>query len=328
MVVKKFGLAAAALAMFAAPLPTISASARDDGIGLASLNATQDAALLRQLSAIVSEMPSARVGITAIDMDSGRQVSINGDQPFPMASTVKIAVAATFLDMVDQGTRRLDQSFPLMIRVAGDTADGRAAVRPGMSLTAQSLIELSITKSDNQATDALIAAVGGTRAVTAWLQKNSLSGLRIDRDIATLVRDDSAKNDPLRMVDRRDTSTPQAMVHVLTALYRGDVLSAQSRAVLLGAMSRCQTGRNRLKALLPQDTLVAHKTGTLWGQTSDVGFIRLPDGRNMAIAVYVAGQQSHTAHAGTIAAVARTVYDNFTPTLASAAAADRSLAAR
>ena len=184
--------------------------------------------------------------------------------------------------------------------------------RPGMSLTAQSLIELMITKSDNQATDAILHAVGGPSAVTRWLRNAGITGQRIDRDIATLLRDDLAKNDPSLGLDRRDSSTPAAMVRLLAALDRGEVLSPQSRAVLIGAMSRCLTGKTRIPALLPAGTMVAHKTGTLWAQTSDVGIIRLPDGRKVALAVFVTGQESHAAQARVIAQVARAVYDSYT----------------
>ena len=193
-------------------------------------------------------------------------------------------------------------------------SDGRVITRPGMSLTAQSLIELMITKSDNQATDAILHAVGGPQAVTRWLRNAGITGQRIDRDIATLLRDDLAKNDPSLGLDKRDSSTPAAMVRLLAALDRGEVLSPQSRAVLIGAMSRCLTGKTRIPALLPAGTMVAHKTGTLWAQTSDVGLIRLPDGRKVALAVFVTGQESHAAQARVIAQVARAVYDSYTRT--------------
>ena len=47
---------------------------------------------------------TGRIGIAAIDLfDRGRRSSILGDQPFPMASTSKIAIAAAYLEGVDQG---------------------------------------------------------------------------------------------------------------------------------------------------------------------------------------------------------------------------------
>ncbi len=297
----------AALALLAAPLPAQTVFAQESDFASASL----DRALESQLRAIVANS-GGRIGIYAADIDGPRTATINANQAFPMASTVKVAIAATYLQAVDEGRLRLDNSYPLRIGTGLTGPDGRVITREGMSLTAQSLIELMITKSDNQATDAVLSAVGGPSAVNRWLLASGIAGLRVDRDIATLLRDDREKNDPVLGLDKRDTVTPAAMVQLLGALHRGQVLSPQSRAVLLGAMSRCQTGKTRIRALLPEGTLVAHKTGTLWAQTSDVGIIRLPDGRNVALAVYVTGQSSHAAQAQTIAQVARTVYDSFT----------------
>ena len=300
-------IAFAALALVAAPLPAQSVNAQESDFASTSL----DRALESQLRAIVANS-GGRIGIYAADIDGPRTATINPNQAFPMASTVKVAIAATYLQGVDEGRLRLDTAYPLRIGTGLTGSDGRVITREGMSLTAQSLIELMITKSDNQATDAVLSAVGGPSAVNRWLLASGIAGLRVDRDIATLLRDDREKNDPVLGLDKRDTVTPAAMVQLLGALYRGQVLSPQSRAVLLGAMSRCKTGKTRIPALLPEGTLVAHKTGTLWAQTSDVGIIRLPDGRNVALAVYVTGQSSHAAQAQTIAQVARTVYDSFT----------------
>lgn len=300
-------VALAALALVAAPLPGQAVNAQESNFASASL----DRALESQLRAIVANS-GGRIGIYAADVDGPRTATINANQAFPMASTVKVAIAATYLQGVDEGRLRLDTSYPLRIGTGQTGSDGRVITREGMSLTAQSLIELSLTKSDNQATDAILSAVGGPAAVNRWLLASGIVGLRVDRDIATLLRDDLQKNDPVLGLDKRDTVTPAAMVQLLGALHRGQVLSAQSRAVLLGAMSRCKTGKTRIPALLPEGTLVAHKTGTLWAQTSDVGIIRLPDGRNVALAVFVTGQSSHAAQAQTIAQVARTVYDSFT----------------
>src|SRR3982750_349965 len=54
---------------------------------------------------------SADVGIAALDLNTGEAVSIKGNTPFPMASTVKGAVAALYLAQVDHGRRTLDDTI-------------------------------------------------------------------------------------------------------------------------------------------------------------------------------------------------------------------------
>ena len=78
-------------------------------------------------------------------------------------------------------------------------------------------------------------------------------------------------------------------------------------------MERCQTGKTRLKGMLPQGTVVAHKTGTLGGVADDVGVITLPgDAGHVAISVFTkASIKPEEASEKAVAEVARTVYDYF-----------------
>ncbi len=261
--------------------------------------------------AAYADAGQGRIGVAALDLATGRMVSVLGDQPFPMASTSKIAIVATYLEGVDRGRWKLSDQFPLMVPVrSAKYSSAVAPVRPGQVMSAQSLIELAITRSDNQATDALLAAVGGPAAVNRWMRSAGLTGMRLDRDIATLVRDDG-EHDPARTVDLRDSATPVAMVQLLSGLYQGKWLTPQSRAVLLGAMERCITGKTRMRALLPADAKVAHKTGTLNNTASDVGIINTPDGRAIAVAIYVTGQGGKANRAARIASIARVVYDGY-----------------
>ena len=159
--------------------------------------------------------PAGRNGGAAVDLSTGHGISVMGDQPFPLASTGKVAIVATFLDGVDQGRFSLSDRYPLMVPVPSRKfSTEKAPVRAGAMLSAEQLIELAITRSDNHATDALLAAIGGPQAVTRWLRKSGITGIRLDRDIATMVRDDG-EIDPARAIDLRDSTTPQAMACLL-----------------------------------------------------------------------------------------------------------------
>ena len=284
-----------------APAPGAAAFAPARGYG--TLLDTQIAAL--------ASAERGRIGVAALDLTSGRTVAVMGDQPFPLASTGKVAIVATFLDGVDQGRFHLYDQYPLMLPVPSHKFAGPVApVRPGPSYSAQELIELALTRSDNHATDALLAAIGGPQAVDRWLRHVGVGEMRLDRDIATLVRDDGAVN-PATTIDVRDSTTPLAMVRLLSGLYEGQWLSPSSRDVLLGAMSRCQTGLHRMRAAIPDEALVGHKTGTLANTSSDVGMIRTPDGHTIAVAIYVTGQGSKPGREQRIAAITRAIYEGY-----------------
>jgi beta-lactamase class A len=209
---------------------------------------------------------------------------------------------------VDKGRWSLDDRFPLMIPVKSAKYSGdRAPVRAGQYLSGRELIEYSLIHSSNTATDALLAAVGGPAAVNRWIRSAGIEGMRIDRDIATLVRDDGEFN-PATTVDLRDSATPLAMAQLLSGLFQGKWLSPRSRVFLLTTMERCETGKRRMRALLPSDARVAHKTGTLSNTASDVGIIQAPDGHAYAVAIYVTGQGGKSGRDARIASISRTIY--------------------
>src|SRR5436190_9103780 len=237
--------------------------------------------LEQQLGYLIANK-SADVGIAALDLNTGETVSIKGNTPFPMASTVKVAVAALYLAQVDHGRRSLD-----------DTIKGQSA---------RSLMRRMLIHSDNVATDILLKDLGGPTALHDWLQQNGVSGLRVDRTIAQLLSD---RRD---LWDHRDSSTPTAMVDLLRRIYRAELIKPQSRNYLLDLMSQCETGKNRMKAMLPFGTPVEHKTGTLDGLTDDVGFITMPDGHRIAVAIFTRGGADRPR---TIAESARAIYDGF-----------------
>jgi len=178
-------------------------------------------------------------------------------------------------------------------------------------MSARDLIELAITRSDNQAADGLLRVVGGPAAVNDWVHRAGIRDFSLDRDIYTLVREDGAI-DPAHQVDMRDSATPMAMASLLKGVYDGRWLSASSRNVLLGAMGRCRTGPQRIPGQLPDGVDVAHKTGTLYDTSSDVGIVTGPDGHAIAMAIYVTGGKSnHKYRFEKIGTIARAVYDGY-----------------
>jgi beta-lactamase class A len=241
--------------------------------------------LEQELQSLVANK-SADVGIAALDLDTGETLSVKGSTPFPMASTVKVAIAALYLSQVDHGMRSLD-----------DKING---------VPVRTLMSRMLIHSDNHAADILFKADGGPTAVHNWLRDNGVEGVRVDRTIAQLL---AAHRD---LWDRRDSSTPVAMVDLLKRIYKGELVSVESRNYLLGLMAQCATGRNRMKWLLPAGTRVAHKTGTLDGLSDDVGFITMPNGHHVAVAIFARGGSDRPR---TIAQAARTIYDGFTRVL-------------
>ena len=297
---------------------------------------TIEVGLSERLSAI-GTVPVGRVGIATVDLTTGRETRFHAAEAFPMASTVKVAVAVMYLAEVDAGRRSIDKMISLDEALrSGSDGIGQDLPHPGVSLSAANLIHLMLTLSDNSATDVLIDDLGGPAKVDAWLHAHAVEGVRIDRNIARLVLDnlglpmlpgktaaqtlwasdplpDAARAAAVAVFDRdpRDTATPAGMAHFLTRIDRGEFLKPASQKFLTDTMIKCKTGPDRIKGLLPEGTIVAHKTGTLSGLSDDVGIVTLPGGHKFVIAVFTMGIAEGPARARIIAEAARTTFDHY-----------------
>lgn len=276
-----------------------------------TFNAVYDSNFERRIAAL-ADGDRGRIGVYAIDLASGQEVGVLADQRFPMASTSKVAIAATYLAGVDQGRWSLTSEFRLP--------------RPGGAyLPAYQHINLMISKSCNDCTDAMLKAVGGPSAVNKWMKDAGIEEFQLNRYISSLIREDG-EIDPASRIDFKDSATPRAMAEFLAGIYQGKWLSPHSRQLLLDAMGETTTGKHRMRSALPLSANLAHKTGTLSRTASDIGIFHMPDGRAIAVAIYVTGQSpSMAAENGNrsiklearanrdsrIAMIARALYDGF-----------------
>ncbi len=304
----------AGLGLFLAPLPAADAFGPTPNV----VQRTAESRLLGEFARFAT-LTDGTVGIAVRDLHSGQSIGINNDTLFPMASTYKVAVAGKIFSLADAGALSLDERLP----------------RLGAPLSVTTLLELMLTRSDNEATDLLVARAGGPQAVNRWLQSVGIRGQRVDSNTAQLLarakvvtangdepameaalsaRQRDARDLPNMAfaADPRDTSTPRAMNDLLYAIHQAKALKPGSSAALIAIMARCKTGKARLVGMLPPGTMIAHKTGTLNGLGNDAGIISLPDGRMLAISVFVMkDRRGHLIRDRIMAEVARAAYDYF-----------------
>jgi len=299
-------------------------------------------ALEQQLRTLAAST-DGRVGVCAGDVATAATACVNGDVRFPMQSVMKLVVAAAVMDAVDGQHLKLNDVIVLRPEDASPGPQDLANLvraRGRLEVTVDDLMRRAVADSDSTSVDALIERLGGVAAVQSFLQRKQVTGLRIDRDERHLqaesvglvwrpaFADDKvfqaaiaalpvAQRDAAwrrYLTDPRDTTTPTGMAGFLTALATGKLLSPASTTHLLAVMAATVTGGDRLKAGLPPGWTLGHKTGTgrewqgMTSDTNDVGILTAPDGRTLAIAVFVARSRgSNEQRAAVIAEAARLV---------------------
>ena len=176
-------------------------------------------------------------------------------------------------------------------------------------MTVSELLGAMMGVSDGTASDILLKLAGGPERVTGYIEGLGVRGIVV----ATTEREMAHGE----QVQYRNWATPDAMAGLLRALQEGKGLSAFSRRRLLGLMTAGKTGTDRIKGLLPTGTVVAHKTGSsgtvngLTRATNDAGLVLLPDGRHLAVVVFVSDTKVDEAtRDAVIAKIARTAWND------------------
>jgi len=261
----------------------------------------------------IAATAKGRVGVSAMVLESGETLaSLNPQDHFPMQSVYKLPISMAVMKQVDAGKITLDQK----VRVAKEDFVGRAAHSPirdkypnGAELTVSELLRFALSESDGTASDVSMKLAGGHEAVQAYLTNLGI------KDMIVLDTENAFTQD--HSLQFRNYATPEAAVSLLRALYERRGLSESSQALLLKFMTESTTGPKRLKGLLPAGTSVAHKTGTsgtekgITAATNDIGIITLPDGRHLAIAVFVSDSPVDEAtREAVIAKIAKAVFDS------------------
>jgi beta-lactamase class A len=251
------------------------------------------------------------VGAAAYVVEGGPVVSLHGEQQFPMQSVYKLPIGMALLHQVDLGRLTLNQQ--VQIRQSDLVPPSRGSpIRDkyphGTTMTVLQLLQYMMTVSDGTASDILLHLAGGPEQVTAYVHGLGVRGIVVATSERAMAGSEQ--------VQYQNWATPDAMVRLLCALQQSRSLSASSRRLLLGLMTGSTTGSDRIKGLLPAGTVVAHKTGSsgtvngLTRATNDVGLITLPDGRHLAVAVFVSDTRaSDTVQASVIAKIARAAWD-------------------
>ena len=273
---------------------------------------SQRSALQNQVSEIAA-LAKGHVGVSAVLLETGETVAtLNRQDHFPMQSVYKLPIGMAVMKQVDAGKLNLEQKVAVtksdFVRV-GQNSPIRDRNPNGAEITVNELIRFAIAESDGTASDVLMKLAGGPQGVQAYLNDLSVSDLIVLNSEKEIGQD--------WQVQYRNFSTPDAAVALLRALHEKRGLSESSQALILKYLVESTPGAKRLKGLLPAGTIVAHKTGTSGAQkgitaaTNDIGIITLPNGKHLAIAVFVSDSPADEAtREGVIAKISKSVVDS------------------
>lgn len=260
---------------------------------------------LQQALARITERCGERVGVAAVHIESGRKVSIAGDQALPLYSVVKLPLAVVVLKEVESGKLKLEQEVTVRREdvAPGSWGNSERWAKVPMQVTVRDLLEFSLVDSDNTSADKLFDLIGGPEAVERRMHALGFPTFKVATSMKQMGRHAVHPN----------TSSADGVLQLLVALQSGTILKARECAVLFEMMRRANTGAKRIRSGVPSGTEVRHKTGTGNNAVNDVGLITLPSKRgHIAVAVMISDSKLATAdQERAVADVAKTVYETW-----------------
>lgn len=234
---------------------------------------------------------SGRLGFHAVRLDDGEHVELRADDRFPTASVIKVGICAAVLDLVARGEVDLSQAVALPApgsRVAGGGILKQLELE---SLSLRDAIELTVTLSDNVATNALLEVCGADQ-VNAYLDSIGLSQTRILGPV------DFARIGP-GIEGGIGISTPREQARLFADLARDQLLIPELCRYLVRVL-----GRQHFQDQIPrrlgfdpyaqyhgrtQPLTVANKTGELNGIRADAALLMHGERGTVALAVFTDG---------------------------------------
>jgi len=254
------------------------------------------------------------IGVALLHLESNDSLVFNEDNHYPMQSVYKFPLAMAVLSEVNKGNLSLEQK--IHIKKEDLLPNTWSPVRDkypegNIDLTVAELLSYTVSQSDNNGCDILFRLLGGTTQVNKYIHDLGVGEIMI---AATEEEMHSSWD-----VQFTNWCKPSAMLLLLKIFWQKNALSEKNSGLLWKFMVETSTGTTRIKGLLPEGTIVAHKTGSsgtnesgIAAATNDVGIVTLPDGNHFAIVVFVSNSSvNEEAREKIIALISRVAWDYY-----------------
>jgi beta-lactamase class A len=268
----------------------------------------RDDLLWKKLSDRVAEIVErfdGVMGVAIADLTDDRAILKNADRVFPTASSIKIAILLELYHQDQEartgvaGKAKLDDVYTFDPKDLVEDSQIMAGLTPGVTrVTNRDLAQFMIAVSDNAAANILIDRVGREN-VNAMLRSLGLVKTTLRRkmmDVAAARRGEE------------NISTPQEIVRLLEAIYRGKALNKELTAAFIQQLSTLK--ESYIPRELPAGIQIANKPGNLEGVRTDSGILFVRN-RPFAMSVMTAYDRDERAAEHAISEIALNAYHYF-----------------
>jgi beta-lactamase class A len=263
-----------------------------DGTGLQRDLRAKTALLLEQAAAALDGV----LGYAIVDLKDGDTFERLSAQPFPTASTIKLAILYELVKRAGDGTVKLDETI---------TLDRARAVPGGLlyelgtpTLSLGDYANAMIIESDNTATNVLITRLG-MDAINARMAALGLGSIMLRRYMIDI---DAAKR------GLENVASPADLARLLAVFHRGEGLTPASQAEALTILKKSKN--TAIRRGVPAGVEIADKPGALEGVAADTAIVYAKN-RPFVLVVMATYLQDENAGEKAIERIATVAYNYF-----------------
>lgn len=272
--------------------------------------------LRKELDSIANAF-SGKLGYSFHHLKTDERLERMGDEPFPTASTIKLAMLCAAMELQQEGKVGYYDRIPLE---KGDIEGGTGFMknyREGAKPTLKELLHLMITASDNVATN-IVGRWIGMNAVNGWLERHGFKTTRLLLPWPEVKAGLESNGELRKRVELwgMGITTPVEMAKLLEMI-------GNNRACTAAACDEIQRILNHqyfdegIASQIPPSVAVASKSGIMKFSRSDVALVHSPSG-DYVLAIYTnegkdIGVGWGNEHARAIRAISRAVWRHYHP---------------
>ena len=209
------------------------------------------------------------VGAAVKDLTTGESLLINGDEVFPVASTIKVPILIEFYRRVEAKT--LDPMISVNY-VEAHRAGGSGVIKTltsgAVTMPLIDYVTLMINVSDNSSTNYLIDLLG-IEEINSLIEELGLRETRLARKMMDMEAFKAGRD---------SFTTPRELVAMFEELYTPRALSPFVCRETLNMLKKPKEGmvQGVIRNAIPDSVEVADKSGWVSGATLDAGIVYQP----------------------------------------------------
>lgn len=275
----------------------------------------KDSSSLKKEIQTITKGKKATVGVAVI-FDDKDTVTVNNEYRYPTMSVYKFHQALAVMNFLDKNKSTLEEK--VSIKKSDLDKKTHSPLRDDSTSTnfhikIADLIRYSVSKSDNNACDILFKYIGGPKYVNDYLTNLGIKDFYI-----------TATEKQMNLIPENqylNWTTPLSAVALLNKFMSEDLFKTKEEKIFLEkTLIETTTGADKIKKLLPSNTIVGHKTGSSarneYGMKiaeNDLGFVILPNKKKYTLAVFVMNSlEDDKTNTSIIAEISKAVYDYYT----------------